>query len=87
MRLTGLEPALREKPDPKSGASTSSATGAFAGAKVGKKDERVALSALFFRAMWSESVLGAVSFPDNGRPFLLFSCRSAAAVRIVRRVW
>ena len=44
MRLTGLEPALREKPDPKSGASTNSATGAskafcgllafFAGAKV-----------------------------------------------------
>ena len=28
VRLTGLEPALREQPDPKSGASTNSATGA-----------------------------------------------------------
>ena len=41
VRLTGLEPAHREIPDPKSGASTNSATGAsfwrifsFAGAKV-----------------------------------------------------
>ena len=29
VRLTGLEPALREKLDPKSSASTNSATGAF----------------------------------------------------------
>ena len=29
MRLTGLEPALREKLDPKSSASTNSATGAL----------------------------------------------------------
>ena len=28
VRLTGLEPARRETPDPKSGASTNSATGA-----------------------------------------------------------
>ena len=28
VRLTGLEPAQREPPDPKSGASTNSATGA-----------------------------------------------------------
>ena len=40
VRLTGLEPARRETPDPKSDASTNSATGAFcffflfAGAKV-----------------------------------------------------
>ena len=36
VRLTGLEPARRKTPDPKSGASTNSATGAlpFAGAKV-----------------------------------------------------
>lgn len=36
VRLTGIEPALREKLDPKSSASTSSATGAIAGAKVRK---------------------------------------------------
>ena len=29
VRLTGLEPARRETPDPKSDASTNSATGAF----------------------------------------------------------
>ncbi len=29
VRLTGLEPALRKKLDPKSSASTNSATGAF----------------------------------------------------------
>lgn len=34
VRLTGLEPARRETPDPKSGASTNSATSAFAGAKL-----------------------------------------------------
>jgi hypothetical protein len=34
VRLTGLEPARRETPDPKSGASTNSATGAKASAKV-----------------------------------------------------
>ena len=34
MRLTGLEPALRKKLDPKSSASTNSATGAKADAKV-----------------------------------------------------
>ena len=31
VRLTGLEPARRETPDPKSGASTNSATGASLG--------------------------------------------------------
>ena len=34
VRLTGLEPARRETPDPKSGASTNFATSAFANAKV-----------------------------------------------------
>lgn len=34
VRLTGLEPARRETPDPKSGASTNSATSAFVGAKL-----------------------------------------------------
>ena len=34
VRLTGLEPAHREIPDPKSGASTNSATGANVRAKV-----------------------------------------------------
>lgn len=34
VRLTGLEPARRETLDPKSSASTNSATGADAGAKV-----------------------------------------------------
>lgn len=36
VRLTGIEPALREKPDPKSGASANSATGAIVAAKVCK---------------------------------------------------
>ena len=40
VRLTGIEPALREKLDPKSSASASSATGAFAVAKVSIKNER-----------------------------------------------
>ena len=35
VRLTGLEPARRETPDPKSGASTNSATGALARAAQG----------------------------------------------------
>ena len=34
VRLTGLEPARRETLDPKSSASTNSATGAKTGAKV-----------------------------------------------------
>ena len=37
VRLIGLEPTRRETPDPKSGASTNSATSAFACAKVMKK--------------------------------------------------
>ena len=44
VRLTGLEPARRETPDPKSGASTNSATGAkersFFGAKCPKRLQR-----------------------------------------------
>ena len=51
MRLTGLEPARRETPDPKSDASTNSATGActmrvlaFAGAKVRNKSETTKFS-------------------------------------------
>ena len=35
VRLIGLEPTRRETPDPKSGASTNFATGAFVGAKLG----------------------------------------------------
>ena len=34
VRLTGLEPARRETLDPKSSASTNSATGAFLGMRV-----------------------------------------------------
>ena len=34
VRLTGIEPALREELDPKSSASANSATGANAGAKL-----------------------------------------------------
>ena len=37
VRLTGLEPALREQPDPKSGASTNSATSARKALKGGAK--------------------------------------------------
>ena len=37
VRLTGLEPARRETLDPKSSASTNSATGAFCGCKGTKK--------------------------------------------------
>ena len=44
VRLTGLEPARRETPDPKSGASTNSATGAkersFFWAKCPKRLQR-----------------------------------------------
>ena len=39
VRLTGLEPARRETLDPKSSASTNSATGAKVGAKLRKKSE------------------------------------------------
>ena len=35
MRLIGLEPTRPKSPDPKSGASTNFATGAFVGAKLG----------------------------------------------------
>ena len=48
VRLTGIEPALREKLDPKSSASASSATGAFAVAKVSIKNETTAMYILFF---------------------------------------
>ena len=34
VRLIGLEPTRRETPDPKSGASTNFATGAFCAAKI-----------------------------------------------------
>lgn len=34
VRLAGLEPVRLSAPDPKSGASTNSATSAFAGAKL-----------------------------------------------------
>ena len=37
VRLTGLEPARRETPDPKSGASTNSATGAKERFVIGPK--------------------------------------------------
>ena len=37
VRLTGLEPALRKQLDPKSSASTNSATGAKSDCKVNKK--------------------------------------------------
>ena len=43
VRLTGIEPALREKLDPKSSASANSATGAFAVAKVSIKNETTAV--------------------------------------------
>ena len=43
-----IEPALREKLDPKSSASASSATGAFAVAKVSIKNETTAMYILFF---------------------------------------
>jgi hypothetical protein len=39
VRLTGLEPALREQLDPKSSASTNSATSADLSAKLMKKIE------------------------------------------------
>ena len=39
VRLTGLEPARRETLDPKSSASTNSATGANVGAKVMKAED------------------------------------------------
>ena len=48
VRLTGIEPALREKLDPKSSASASSATGAFAVAKISIKNETTAMYILFF---------------------------------------
>lgn len=39
MRLIGLEPTRRETPDPKSGASTNSATSALVAAKIVKNGE------------------------------------------------
>ena len=39
VRLIGLEPTRRETPDPKSGASTNSATSALADAKLVKNGE------------------------------------------------
>ena len=52
VRLTGLEPARRETPDPKSDASTNSATGAFLMLfiKSGAKVQRIFHSAKSFRA-------------------------------------
>ena len=43
MRLIGLEPTRPKTPDPKSGASTNSATSAFADAKVMKFIENAKL--------------------------------------------
>ena len=52
VRLTGLEPAHRKTPDPKSGASTNFATGAaymlFAAAKV-RKNSDIKKEISFFR--------------------------------------
>ena len=70
VRLTGLEPARRETPDPKSGASTNSATGAKSS---GKSTAFSANGQISVRKRYIQSVfsLETVCLEDNKRDILM----------------
>ena len=73
MRLTGIEPALRKQLDPKSSASTNSATGADGwnvGAKVRIKNDICEYFALVFLLF----ICNVMEFLKKAMPFCAFFC-------------
>ena len=68
VRLKGLEPSRHKTPDPKSGASTNSATSALADAKLVKNGETGKILCDFYdtrRSTWILAPVGADA--RNGR--------------------
>ena len=93
VRLKGLEPSRPKTPDPKSGASTNSATSALADAKLVKNDETGKILCDFYdphRPLRASAPVGAD--PRNGRCGFSYrptqmSVSTDADVCIDRRGW